>query len=173
MWPYPNVLVYVVHSRDGEGCSQTLHRNYLLPINSNLEQDEKDEPVIGVGNDTSPTSVSFVGSAPAEARLSGWSHQTWQITHLRTVQIDLLHSVVALEPPGTNFHGGIKILVCWPILDQPASGMHRLACLSAYISYFVCIPFSGDIQCRAHFLGREGSGPKDIWPNCISPTRVK
>ena len=25
-WPYPNVPVYVVCPRDGEGCSQTLHR---------------------------------------------------------------------------------------------------------------------------------------------------
>ena len=36
-WPYPNLPVYVVCPRDGEGCSQTLHRNYLLPINSNME----------------------------------------------------------------------------------------------------------------------------------------
>ena len=38
--PYPNLPVYVVCPRDGEGCSQTLHRNYLLPINSNMGQDE-------------------------------------------------------------------------------------------------------------------------------------
>ena len=54
-WPYPNVPVYVVCPRDGEGCSQTLHRNYLLPISPNLEQSEVDKPVTGVGNDTSPT----------------------------------------------------------------------------------------------------------------------
>ena len=36
--PYPNVLVYVVCPRDREGNSQTLHRNYLLPISPNLEQ---------------------------------------------------------------------------------------------------------------------------------------
>ena len=29
--PYPNVSVYVVCPRDGEGHSQTLHGNYLLP----------------------------------------------------------------------------------------------------------------------------------------------
>ena len=49
-WPFPNVPVYVVCPRDGEGCSQTLHRNYLLPINSNIGQDEKDKPVAGVEN---------------------------------------------------------------------------------------------------------------------------
>ena len=41
-WPYPNLPEYVVHPRDGEGHSQTLHRNYLLPINSNMGQDEAD-----------------------------------------------------------------------------------------------------------------------------------
>ena len=35
-WSSPNLPVYVVCPRDGEGCSQTLHRNYLLPINSNM-----------------------------------------------------------------------------------------------------------------------------------------
>ena len=41
-WPYPNLPVYVVCPRDGEGHSQILHRNYLLPINSNMGQDEAD-----------------------------------------------------------------------------------------------------------------------------------
>ena len=41
-WPYPNLPVYEVCPRDGEGHSQTLHRNYLLPINSNMGQDEAD-----------------------------------------------------------------------------------------------------------------------------------
>ena len=36
--------VYVICPRDGEGCSQTLHRNYLLPISNNLEQ-AGDEPI--------------------------------------------------------------------------------------------------------------------------------
>ena len=69
--PYPNVPVYVVHPRDGEGCSQTLHRNYLLPISPNLEQSELDKPVAGVGNDISPTPVPSVSDASIEAELSG------------------------------------------------------------------------------------------------------
>ena len=36
-WPYPNLPVYVVCPRDAEGYSQTLHRNYMLPISNNLE----------------------------------------------------------------------------------------------------------------------------------------
>ena len=46
--PYPNVPVYVVCPRDGEGCSQTLHRNYLLPISPNLEQSEMGKSVAGI-----------------------------------------------------------------------------------------------------------------------------
>ena len=36
----PNLSVYVVHPIDRGGCSCTLHRNYLLPINNNLEQEK-------------------------------------------------------------------------------------------------------------------------------------
>ena len=57
-WPYPNVPVYVVCPRDREGHSQTLHRNYLLPISPNLEQGEMDKPVAGVENDTWSTNSS-------------------------------------------------------------------------------------------------------------------
>ena len=70
-WPYLNVPVYVVCFRDGEGCSQTLHRNYLLPISPNLEQSELDKPIAGVGNDTSPTPVPSVSDEPIEAEPSG------------------------------------------------------------------------------------------------------
>ena len=70
-WPYHNVPVYVVCPMDGEGCSQTLHMNYLLPISPNLEQSEMDKPVAEVGNDTSPTPAPPVSDAPAEAELSG------------------------------------------------------------------------------------------------------
>ena len=69
--PYPNVPVYVACPRDGEGCSQTLHRNYLLPISPNLEQSKMDKPVAGVGNDTSLTPLPPVSDAPVEAGLSG------------------------------------------------------------------------------------------------------
>ena len=55
--PYPNLPVYVVCPRDGEGHSQTLHRNYLLSINSNMGQDETDGSEERVQNNTSPTPV--------------------------------------------------------------------------------------------------------------------
>ena len=49
--PYPDLLVYVLCPIDGEGCSCTMHGNYLLPINDNLENKEctdsvsEDEPI--------------------------------------------------------------------------------------------------------------------------------
>ena len=66
-WPYPNVPVYVVCRRNGEGCSQMLHRNYLLPISPNLEQSEMDKSVAGVGSDTSTTPALPVSDAPVGA----------------------------------------------------------------------------------------------------------
>ena len=54
-WPYPDLPVYVVCPRDGEGHSLTLHRNYLLPISSNMRQDETDGSEDRVENNTSPT----------------------------------------------------------------------------------------------------------------------
>ena len=55
--------VYVVCPRDGEGDSWILHRNYLLPISSKIEQDEKDKPMAGVENTTTLTPVPPVDSA--------------------------------------------------------------------------------------------------------------
>ena len=69
--PYPNVPVYVVCPRDGLGCSQTRHRNYLLPINSNTGQDEKDTPIAGIENNNTSTAMPPVGSVPADAGPSG------------------------------------------------------------------------------------------------------
>ena len=70
-WPYPNVPVYVVCLRDGEGHSQTLHRNYLLPINSNIGQDEKDTSMAGVENNNTSAPAPPVDSEPVDAGLSG------------------------------------------------------------------------------------------------------
>ena len=70
-WLYSNVPVYVVHPRDGEGHSQILHRNYLLPISSNLEQNEKDAPMAGVEHANTSAPVPSVGSEPADAEPSG------------------------------------------------------------------------------------------------------
>ena len=55
----------------GMGKDAILHRNYLLPISPNLEQSEMDKPVVGMGNDTSPTPAPSVSEAPVEAEPSG------------------------------------------------------------------------------------------------------
>ena len=54
-WPYLNLPVYVICPRDREGHRRTLHRNYLLPINSNMGQDKADGAEERVENNTSPT----------------------------------------------------------------------------------------------------------------------
>ena len=94
-WPYPNLPGYVVCPRDGEGHSQALHRNYLLPISSNMEQDETD------------------GSEDRVKKITPlWlQHHLWVVA-LRVVQISLLLLDVAFGPPGGNFPGDIKILGC-------------------------------------------------------------
>ena len=67
-WPYLNIPVYVVCPKDGEECSQTLCRNYLLPINSNIGWDEKDAPMAGIESNP-PTAVP--PSEPADVGPSG------------------------------------------------------------------------------------------------------
>ena len=69
--PYPNVPVYVVCPRNREGHSQTLHGNYLLPISSNLEQNEKDTPMAGVEHTNTSAPAPSVDSAPADIEPSG------------------------------------------------------------------------------------------------------
>ena len=83
--PYPNLPVYVVCPRDGEGHSQTLHRNYLLPINSNMEQDETDGSEDRVENNTSLTPVPSVSGST------------------QIVQNSLLLLDAVFGPPGVNF----------------------------------------------------------------------
>ena len=51
----PNLPVYVVHHIDGEGCSCTLHKSYLLPISNNLEQGECKSSVGGDRHNDKPT----------------------------------------------------------------------------------------------------------------------
>ena len=62
-WPYPNLPVYVACPRDGEGHGQTLHRNYLLPINSNMGQDEAGGSEERVKNTTSLTPASSASTS--------------------------------------------------------------------------------------------------------------
>ena len=60
--------LYVVHPRDGRGCSQTLHRNHLLPISNNLEQVGDENSVAGVESIEKPIPVP---PADSELQLMG------------------------------------------------------------------------------------------------------
>ena len=79
-WPYPNIPVYVVCPRDGEGHSWTLHRNYLLPINSNMGQGEADESEERVKNNTSsppaPSTDNILQDSPDQPAPVRCSTQT-------------------------------------------------------------------------------------------------
>ena len=50
---------YMWYVQDGEGCSNTLHRNYLFPISNNLEQ-EACENTVGGGGSNEPIPVPHV-----------------------------------------------------------------------------------------------------------------
>ena len=145
-WPYPNMPVYVVCLWDGEGCSQTLLRNYLLPINSYMEQGEMDKHMAGAENTTSPTPVPPVDSAPADAGLSGTITPSTTGSTPRVVQVNLPHLDMAPEPPGINSHGDTKILVYKSAPGHPMSGMPGLA----FMPYPVCTMLSGVVQCKPH-----------------------
>ena len=72
-WAYPNLPVYVVHPRDGEGNSQTLHRNYLLSISNNLEQVGNENLVAEVEPTDKPTSVPPADNGlPADRLTESW-----------------------------------------------------------------------------------------------------
>ena len=68
--PYPNLPVYVVCPRDGEVCSWTPHRNYLLPISNNLEQVGDENSVAGVEPIDKPTPVPPADSGLPANRLT-------------------------------------------------------------------------------------------------------
>ena len=108
----------------GEGHSQTQHRNYLLPISSNIEQDKKDVPMAGVENTSTLTPVPPVDSVPTDAVPSGMvmSSTAGNSPHSSLDQpASLKHGT---QTTLTDSHGGTRISVCWQIPVYPASGMH-------------------------------------------------
>ena len=78
----------------------------------------------------------------------GWSYQAQQVTHPRVVQISLLPLDAVYGKPRMDFHGGTRISVCWQISVHLAFGMHGSVCVFASMSYSVCTPFSGRVQCE-------------------------
>ena len=67
------------------------HRKYLLPINSNIGQDGKDTPVVGVEKTTLCLQFHLWTVSLLMQDCLRQSHQVQQITHPRIVWINLLH----------------------------------------------------------------------------------
>ena len=109
-WSYPNVPVYVVYPRDGEGCSQTLHRNYLLPISPNLEQAGDDTPAAGVEQTRIPAPVPSVDSEPADSELSGTAILDTIGNTSQGSEDQPAPLRCSAHTNGTNFHGNTTIL---------------------------------------------------------------
>ena len=182
-WPYPNLPVFVVCPRDGEGCGQTLHRNYLLPINSNMGQDEADGSEERVKNTTSLTPVPSASNStpnspdqPAPVRHSiwttrnqlPWTYQNFGLltdarpTGIQDAQVDLhvcLHILAWLY--NTFKQGAVWNTLSW--LWNMLAEHHSLECPGELSRH----------NFTSGFLGREGSGSKDIWSSCNSPTNKK
>ena len=135
-----------------EGYSLTLYRNYLLPISSNKEQDEKDAPVQELKTPTPQLQCHLWIVGLLMKGCLGWSHQAQQVTHPRVVWINLLCLDMVCKQPGSNCHGGTRILVCWQIPLCLASWMHWLVCVPVSMLYPVCTPFSGEVQCEYTLL---------------------
>ena len=142
--PYPNVPIYVVCPRDGEGCSQTLHRNYLLPISPTIQQDKKDAPMAGAENTKTPTPAPPMDSEAADAGPSGMVTPSTAGNTPQGSQINLLHLHTAPKKLRTDSQGGTRISVYRQIPGHPTSGMHRLV----FRSYQVCTMLPGEVQCE-------------------------
>ena len=125
-----------------EGCSKTLHRNYLLPISPTIEQDEKDAPMAGIENTNTSAPVPPLDSEPADAGPSGLVTPS---TAGNTSQgspdqpAPLRHGT---QKPRTDSHGGTRISVYRQIPGHLTSGMHGLV----FMSYLVCTMLSGEVQ---------------------------
>ena len=125
----------------GEGHSWTLHRNYLLPINSNIGQDEKDAPMTGVENNNPSTLAPPVDSEPADA---GPSRMVTSSAAASMPQGSLDQTAplrCSVQKTWSWLLWRYRILVSWQIPVHPASGMHGLVCESVSMSYSVSYHF--------------------------------
>ena len=86
--PYPNLPVYVVGPIDGEGCSFTLHQNFLLLISHTLEQNEG-ENAMEDASSNEPTQVSQEEDAlPADYPTKSQLESTPQFPSKQCEQVD-------------------------------------------------------------------------------------
>ena len=101
--PYPNIPVYVVYPTHREVYSQTLHRNYLLPINNNLEQAECDNPVEEVGAINEPIQAPQVDNVlmvdrPTESQPKSISNSVPEQHKLVNLELTGLTGLASSDP---------------------------------------------------------------------------
>ena len=92
-WPYPNLPVYVVHPRDGEGHGKPYIGTICYP--STLTWGRMKQMDLKKESKITPLQL--------QCHL--------QVTACQIVQINLLLLDVAFEPPEINFPGGIETLL--------------------------------------------------------------
>ena len=198
-WPYPNVPVYVVCPRDREGCSQTLHGNYLLPIGSNLEQDEEDASVRGVENINTSTPAPSVDNEPADAGPSGmvmsstagntlqgspdqtvphkcstWTTQNWLPWSYQNFGLLTDNSPSGIWDALVGLCICLHVISClYTILWGSTVWTHSTystPCLLSATHFGIFEGNSLNVVSGGFWMG---GGPKIIWPECNCPTRKK
>ena len=98
-WPYSDVPVYVVCPRDGEGCSQTLHRNYFFPSTPTQGRMRRAHPWQELRITTLQLQCHLWTVSLLMQDHLGWSHQAQQVAHPMVVWINLLHLDLAHKNP--------------------------------------------------------------------------
>ena len=92
--PYPNLLVYMVCARDGEGCSWTLHSNCLLPISNNLAW-ARDE-LIDQLNPVPHADSGLLANRPTESQLEsqpGLLTKQYDLADLKLTELTTLYTM--------------------------------------------------------------------------------
>ena len=168
---YPNLLVYVVHPIDVEGCSHILNRYYLLPISSNLEQGEcassvgeegpSDEPTLILHasdallvnhlTESQPESIFMCCQNRTNHMTQRWLGQPLWIPQTLASRMTPMHPFYwgkAQKPLGTNSPGSTIILHCSGITSFLVTLIFVLASASSFTSCHTCTMSYWGIQCK-------------------------
>ena len=197
-WPFPNVPVYVVCPRDGDGHSWTLHRNCLLPINSNIGQGERDTPMAGVESNNTSTPVPPVDSVPADAGPSGmdtssaagntpqgspdhpaplrcsvWKTQNWLPWRYWNFGLQTDTNPSGIWDAWIGLSVCLHIVFClYTIFWENAVWITLYLHHHVSTKHYSVLALRGILSmCSLQWIFEWwGNGPKDIWPMCSCPT---
>ena len=170
-------------SQMGKGMAEPYIGTICYPSTLNMGQDEADGSEERVKNNTSLTPVPSASNStpnspdqPAPVRCSIWTTRNqlpWRYRNfglltdtrpagIQDAQVDLCACLHILAWLYNTFNpGAVWYTLCW--LQNMLAEHHSLKHPG---ELFRCNSTSG-------FLGREGSGSKDIWSSCNSPTNKK